>query len=83
MTANTLEVSISPDVMKWVINSKDSLAARRFTLMHEYGHILLKKGGLCVPQTPSKSTASTIQGVEAWCNRFAAFVLMPEVEFRK
>lgn len=66
-----------------LINSKDSLAARRFTLMHEYGHILLKKGGLCVPQTPSKSTASTIQGVEAWCNRFAAFVLMPEVEFRK
>ena len=65
-----------------MINSKDSPAAKRFTLMHEYGHILLRKGDLCTPLMHGGSE-STKQKVESWCNRFAAFALMPEDEFRE
>jgi len=33
-----------------VINSKDSPEAKIFSLLHEYGHVLLKKDGICMPQ---------------------------------
>lgn len=65
-----------------LINSKDAVESRRFTLMHEYAHILLRKGGLCVPDAQGKDGASGDQAVESWCNRFAAFMLMPRAEFQ-
>lgn len=65
-----------------LINSKDAVEARRFTLMHEYAHILLRKGGLCVPDVRGKGITSGDQAVESWCNRFAAFMLMPRAEFQ-
>lgn len=64
-----------------LLNSQDSPAARRFTLLHEYGHILLRKGGMCATSTNDASSA--MQGIESWCNRFAAFALMPRSEFRE
>ena len=64
-----------------LLNSRDSPAARRFTLLHEYGHILLRKGGMCAISTNDASSA--MQGVESWCNRFAAFALMPRDKFRE
>ena len=63
-----------------LVNSRDSGHAKAFTLLHEYGHILLGMGGVCDehgevrPDTAKKRT-------EAWCNRFAASFLMPEAEF--
>ena len=63
-----------------LLNSQDSPAARRFTLLHEYGHILLRKGGMCVTSTNDEASSAT-QSVESWCNRFAAFALMPRAEF--
>ena len=65
-----------------LLNSQDSPAARRFTLLHEYGHILLRKGGMCAAPTNDRAS-SAMQGVESWCNRFAAFALMPRAEFSK
>ena len=62
-----------------LLNSQYSPAARRFALLHGYGHILLRKGGMCATSTNEASSA--MQGVESWCNRFAAFALMPRAEF--
>ena len=65
-----------------LLNSRDSPAAKRFTLLHEYGHILLRKGGMCAASTNDR-VSSAMQGVESWCNRFAAFAFMPRDEFHK
>ena len=34
-----------------VVNSADSIKPRIFTLLHEYAHILLKKDGICLPNS--------------------------------
>lgn len=65
-----------------VISSKDQPAARTFSLLHEYGHVLLRKDGMCIPQTAYEDPYE-IRRVEGWCNRFAASVLMPEALFLK
>ena len=63
-----------------LINSGDPPAAKRSALMHEYGHVLLGKGGVCV-MSPSDGAPPAMRVVESWCNRFAAFALMPRDEF--
>ena len=57
-----------------VINSKDSIEARLFTLMHEFGHILL---GETVIDIPNESLENR-DNVERWCNRFSATFLLPK-----
>jgi Zn-dependent peptidase ImmA (M78 family) len=53
------------------VNIKEAeWTARSFTLLHEYGHLLLRKPGI--------SDENSRNRVEAWCNRFAAAALMPE-----
>jgi Zn-dependent peptidase ImmA (M78 family)/DNA-binding XRE family transcriptional regulator len=51
-----------------VVNSGDAITARCFTLMHELAHIVLRAGGLCDLHD---------SGIEAYCNRVAAAVLVP------
>lgn len=66
-----------------VLNAKDALAARIFSLFHELGHILLNEGGICDPSKgqieenalhslPSKQAKS----LEAFCNYFAGALLI-------
>ena len=57
-----------------VINSKDSIEARLFTLMHEFGHILL---GETVIDIPDESLANRDK-IEKWCNAFSASFLLPD-----
>ena len=57
-----------------VINLKDSIEARLFTLMHEFGHILL---GETVIDIPNESLENR-DNVERWCNRFSATFLLPK-----
>ena len=65
-----------------VVNSKDSHQARIFSLLHEYGHILLRKDGMCIPKAVfEQSNFDDTQRIESWCNRFAASVLMPKQQF--
>lgn len=52
-----------------VLTTRDSAAARIFSLMHEYCHILLNNTGVCDLNEHSQ--------VETRCNQFAAEVLMP------
>lgn len=50
-------------------------AARCFTLMHELGHLLLREDATCIEAGPAREVTAS---VEAWCERFAAAVLMPK-----
>ena len=63
-----------------LVNSKDSNKGRIFSLLHGYGHILLKKNGLCTPEASFRFNQPT-QNIESWCNTFAASVLMPKTKF--
>ena len=60
----------SPDAPVVVVSKKDPLEVGRiFTLIHEYGHLLLMQ--------PDFSDLNDRNPVEAFCNRFAAGFLMP------
>jgi Zn-dependent peptidase ImmA (M78 family) len=54
------------------INSKDSIEARIFTLMHEVGHILLNNTGISIPDFNNKNS------IEKWCNEFSSNFLLPK-----
>lgn len=59
-----------------VLNLHDAIKGRIFSLLHEYGHLLLDDAGICdmgdegYPHTGHKST-------ERFCNHFAGAVLVP------
>ncbi|WP_156928816.1 ImmA/IrrE family metallo-endopeptidase [Bradyrhizobium sp. th.b2] len=58
-----------------VINSNEAFpAARSFTLFHEYAHLLLRQSAI----TDHRSRDAN----EEYCNKFAAYFLMPAQEFR-
>lgn len=59
-----------------VLNAKDSIRGRIFTLFHELGHLLLGKGGVCdLEELPF--AASSNQRIEVFCNRVAGATLVP------
>jgi Zn-dependent peptidase ImmA (M78 family) len=59
-----------------VVNSKDIPEAKIFTLMHEFGHVLLKESGISMPEL--SLFIKNVDKVEKWCNEFAASFLLPE-----
>jgi Zn-dependent peptidase ImmA (M78 family)/transcriptional regulator with XRE-family HTH domain len=61
-----------------VLNRRDSLARRCFTLMHEMAHILLGESGLC----RVVEGYATENDPEVFCNAFAADFLVPMDAFR-
>jgi Zn-dependent peptidase ImmA (M78 family) len=61
-----------------VVSESDFPNARIFTLFHEYAHLLLRESGLCLPFYANSAGG----GIEPFCNRFAASVLIPESEAR-
>ena len=61
-----------------VLNSKDAPEARLFTIMHEFGHVLLGESAIDMPEESGASR----NGIERWCNRFASAFLLPEEQFR-
>jgi len=59
-----------------VVNSKDVIEARVFTLLHEFGHVLLNRSGISIPDNALfKKEADK---VEKWCNEFSSAILLPE-----
>jgi Zn-dependent peptidase ImmA (M78 family)/DNA-binding XRE family transcriptional regulator len=62
-----------------VINSGDTIEARLFSLMHEFGHILLGETVIDLPNI----SISTDHKIERWCNQFASEFLLPSKEARK
>ena len=57
-----------------VVNTKDSIEARIFTLMHEFGHILLRESAIGIPDVGRLSGNEN----EKWCDSLSAFFLLPE-----
>jgi Zn-dependent peptidase ImmA (M78 family) len=60
-----------------VVNSADAIQARIFTLFHEYGHLLLRTPGICLPEMKESRGGHRRASTELWCNRFAAGLLVP------
>ena len=57
------------------VNGKDSPKGRIFTLLHEYAHLMLDKGGMCdLRQGRVRGENSRI---EQFCNHFAGAFLVP------
>ena len=59
-----------------VVSRNEAPAAQIFTLFHELAHIFLRSDAMCLKQESSTPLGS----IEAWCNRVAAAVLIPENE---
>lgn len=72
-------VDDSPAVI--VINSRDLIEARVFTLMHEFGHVLLNKSGVSMPEITL--FVKNVETVEKWCNDFSSAFLLPEALAKK
>jgi Zn-dependent peptidase ImmA (M78 family) len=57
-----------------VINTKDSIEGRLFTLLHEFGHIILGETVIDLPEV----SLQTRNNIEAWCNSFSSAFLLPK-----
>lgn len=62
-----------------VANTQDAPRGRVFTFLHELVHILLSENSLCDEREVAGADDS---GSEAFCNRVAAAILVPEIELR-
>lgn len=56
-----------------VINAKDSPKGRIFTLLHEFVHLLFRRGGVCILEE-----AGLDKDDEVFCNLLAGSVLVPD-----
>jgi Zn-dependent peptidase ImmA (M78 family) len=63
------------------INGADTKAAQIFTLAHEVAHVVL--GGSGVSDEDVAGEVSSASVVEAWCNDFAAELLVPEASLQQ
>jgi Zn-dependent peptidase ImmA (M78 family)/DNA-binding XRE family transcriptional regulator len=62
-----------------VINSKDTIEARLFSLMHEFGHVLLGETIIDIPE----ASLTIRDNIERWCNAFSSSFLLPAETARK
>ena len=70
-------VDESPAII--VINSKDSIEARLFSLMHEFGHVLLGETVIDIPE----ASLAIRDDIERWCNAFSSSFLLPTEAAKK
>jgi len=63
-----------------VLNGKDSPRGRTFTLMHEFSHLMLDRGGVCDPSQMHMPPHTPNARVEVFCNWVAGAVLVPPRE---
>lgn len=57
-----------------VVNTKDNIEARIFSLMHEFAHVLLGESVIDLPD----ATSIFKDDIEKWCNEFASAFLLPK-----
>jgi len=71
--------SISEEVLPViVVNGKDAVPARCFTLLHELTHLALRSSGVCDPFDRTNREQSRFAQVEIFCNHVAGATLVPE-----
>jgi len=59
-----------------VVNIKDAVVGRIFSMLHETTHLMLREGGLC---DLLDETSRAHERIEAFCNHVAGATLMPRV----
>lgn len=59
-----------------VLNQSDFVRSRVFSLLHEYAHVLLGNGAICMPGSGRRAMEQAA-AVEVFCNRFAGAFLVP------
>ena len=73
--------SISAEPLPVIVaNAKDSPRGRIFTLIHEFAHLLINRGGLCDLHTTARVRTQE-EETEIFCNQVAASFLLPEEAF--
>ena len=65
-----------------VINSRDAVNGRIFTLFHEYAHLLRGSSALCIPDEAAGTRKRAVPA-EMFCNAFAGAFLVPRNAFVK
>ena len=65
-----------------VLNSRDSITARIFSLFHEYAHLLLGKSGICNMEEGG-GFSDEDRLIEIYCNHFAGALLVPKEDLLK
>lgn len=68
--------SLADTVPAVVLNKKDVASRRCFTLFHEWAHLLLNEPGLCFVEE-GRTTTTSSDAVEVFCNAFAGASLVP------
>jgi len=63
-----------------MLNSEDHPYRRIFSLLHEVGHLILNKSGVCNPEELENNSKEYIK-IEKFCNQFAASILLPSKLF--
>ena len=69
------------ELLPIIIIGSEAPAGSAFTLIHEFGHIILKQSAVSGSVLPRTSTQN-IARIETWCNKFASAFLMPEATVR-
>lgn len=60
-----------------VLNLRDAINGRIFSLLHEHGHLLLNDSGIC-DMGDQEYLSDEAKSIERFCNHFAGAVLVPK-----
>ena len=74
--------SLSGEPPVIVLNQSDFIRSRVFSVMHEYAHVLLGSGAICIPGSGRKAMEQSPE-VERFCNQFAGAILVPGAALRQ
>ena len=66
-----------------IVFGNEAPSAQSFTLIHEFGHVLLGESGISGSPRFGSAQLKDGKAVESWCNQFAASFLIPKAELDK
>lgn len=74
-------LSVSYDVFPIIVlNRKDEVSARLFTMCHELAHIITRTSGICNDVSEQSNTQNMI---EIFCNKVAGLALVPDKDLKQ
>jgi len=80
---NTRGMCLFAEPLPVIVYGNEAASAQAFTLMHEFGHVLLGESGISGFPRFGRGPVKGKNAVEDWCNRFAASFLVPAGELAK
>jgi len=61
-----------------VVNRRDFISGKIFSLFHEYAHLLLRNAGVCDMEEMDNRINNKLMQVEKFCNHLAGAILVPK-----